>query len=247
MNSATLALGRPTPGVPRLTASIVASVVIHACLLFAAAAAWRALPPAARGTDQPVLEATILALPSVNIEAPVPLDLLAAGEPMQTMLPIPVAPPPSQASLPGISVVPANVPIEAEFAAVGNISSGISNGLRLFGAKLPDQMKARFPYVVTQPPQLAGTLVAMYPAKGARAGRSLALSALLMIDTGGRITEARVLPDEPLFIAAVLAALKGAVFKPARVDGHPVAYWTVMDFRFDIDGPTAPDGKRLDR
>jgi len=208
---------------------------------------WRALPPAARGTDQPVMEATLLALPSVKVEAPLPLDLLTNGEPIETMLPAPVAPPAQPASLLGISMIPANVPIDAEFAPVGNISSGVTNGSRLFGDNLAEMMKSRYPTPVSQPPQLVGSMVAMYPVKGARKGQSLALSALLMIDAGGRITEARVLPDDPVFVAAVMAALKTATFKPAKAAGHPVPYWMVIDFHFAIDGPTGPDGKRLDR
>jgi hypothetical protein len=56
-----------------------------------------------------------------------------------------------------------------------------------------------------------------------------------------------VLPNDPSFAAAIIAALKGARFKPAERAGKPVPYWTVLEFRFKIDGPTGPDGKRLDQ
>ena len=247
MNTATLAWAHQPTGIPRLSASIVASVAIHACLLFIAAIMFRALPPAAKGDDTPVTVATILAAPTFKLEVPMPLDSISSGEPMRMMLPLPIPPPLQPASLSGLSLSPVRVPLEAEFAPVGNISSGIGNGARLFGDKLADKMRAPYPQPVSHAPQLVGSLVAMYPVKGARKGQSMGLSALLMIDAGGRITEARVLPDEPAFVAAVLAALRNAVFKPAKADGRAVPYWIVIDFRFDIAGPTGPDGKRLDR
>jgi hypothetical protein len=247
MNTATLPFDDRPAGIPRLSVPLVVSLAIHVCLLFIAAMVFRAMPPAAKGADQPATVATLLALPTVKLVVPVPIELMSRGEPMQSMLPIPVPPAAEPASLPGLSVSPVAVPLVAEFAPVGNISSGTGNGARLFGDKLAEKMRARYPDVPAQPPQLASSLVAMYPVKGARKGQSMSLSALLMVDAGGRITEARVLPDEPVFVAAVLAALRNAAFKPAKLDGKPVPYWTVIDFRFDIDGPTGPDGKRLDR
>jgi TonB family protein len=245
--SATLPGWRPE--LPRLSASLVASLAIHGALLVLLTAVLRAMPAPSRGSDTPIMQATLLTQ-QVQIDPAtlVPLDVLAPAEPLQKMLPIPL-PPPSAAAppLPGISVVPAKVQTDVEFASVGNIASGISNGVKMFGDRLSDQMRARFPEPVAQGPQLAGPLVAMYPAAGAREGRSMTLSALLMIDESGQITEARVLPDDPVFVPAVIAALRNASFKPAKRDGRSVPYWTVLDFRFTIAGPTAPNGKRLDR
>ena len=108
-------------------------------------------------------------------------------------------------------------------------------------------MASRFSAPPARAPRLDGSLSMLYPVKGALKGQSLSLSALLMIDDNGRISEARVLPDDPVFVAAVLAALKNAIFVPAQIDGKAIPYWTVLDFKFTIDGPTGPDGKRLER
>ena len=63
----------------------------------------------------------------------------------------------------------------------------------------------------------------------------------------GHVVEVRVLPDDSMFVVAVMAALKNARFSPATEDGKPIPYWAVLDFSFKIDGPTAADGRRLDR
>jgi hypothetical protein len=55
------------------------------------------------------------------------------------------------------------------------------------------------------------------------------------------------MPEDPSFAAAITAALKGAKFTPAERAGKAVPYWTVLDFTFNIDGPTAPNGRRLDQ
>jgi TonB family protein len=149
--------------------------------------------------------------------------------------------------LAGISVNPATAVIEEEFAPVGHINNSTGNGRDDFGLRLPDQMQERFPQGASVTPTPIGSLSALYPTKAARLGRSMKLSALLMIDAAGNITEARVLPNDPSFAAAIIAALKGARFKPAERAGKPVPYWTVLEFRFKIDGPTGPDGKRLDQ
>ncbi len=231
----------------RLPLSLSASIVIHAILLVAAALVLRAMP-ATVGSDSrtKALSATIVVLTPIIFDDAF-LQPITPAEPLQTMLPAPVAPQPRTTPLPGVSATPATIQVIAEFIPVGRISYGVSDGTRLFGAGFRTQMAARFADIPARAPRLNGTLSVLYPVKGAMAGRSLALSALLLIDARGKISEARVLPEDPVFIAAVLAALKNSAFYPAELDGRPIPYWTVLDFNFTIDGPTGQDGKRLDR
>jgi hypothetical protein len=249
MNAATLPLpgSRDWPMRLRLPLSLTASIVVHAALLVAAAIVLRAMP-ATVGNDSP---ATALSA-SIVVQTPIVFDdalmqPITPAEPLQTMLPAPVAPQPRMTPLPGVSATPATIQVVADFIPVGRISYGVSDGTRLFGAGMRAQMATRFTDIPARAPRLNGTLSVLYPTKGAMAGRSLALSALLLIDEHGKISEARVLPEDPVFIAAVLAALKNSRFYPAEFDGKPISYWTVLDFNFTIDGPTGPDGKRLDR
>jgi hypothetical protein len=249
MNAAATARLLPrNPESVRLPLSLTASIVIHALLLIAAATLLRAMPATlVRDGGPNVLTANLIALPPLNLEPALPLDMLDPPAPMPSMLPTPEAPPARVTPLAGVSVAPATIQVDAEFAPVGKISYGVSDGVKLFGPDLRTQMAERYAQIPARPPRLNGTISVMYPIKGAMAGKSLALTALLMIDQAGRITEARVLPDDPVFVAAVLVALKNAVFYPAQIDGNPIPYWTVVDFNFTIDGPTGPDGKRLDR
>lgn len=233
----------------RLPLSFTASVVVHVMLLVTLGLLLRAMPGTIGSNSVPpgTLSATIIAVPQLKLVPDLPLPLLVPVQPMQQMLPVPPAPTSRNTPTPGISAAPATVQANAEFAPVGRVSYGVGDGSNLFGAGLGERMASRFSARAARTPRLNGTLSMFYPIKGAAKGRSLALSALLMIDARGKIAEARVLPDDPEFVAAVLAGLKNAVFHPAQREGKPIPYWTVIDFKFSIEGPTGPDGKRLDR
>ncbi len=232
----------------RLPLSFTASVAIHALLFVVAAATLRALPATISHDVLPatLLSADIIYLPPLDEMVLVPLPEITV-EPIQ-----PVVPPPDisitrTTQLPGKSVDPATIQIAVEFAPVGRISYGISDGKRLFGPGLAARMSKDYQAIPARSPRLNGTLSVMYPVKGAAIGQSLVLTALLTIDERGAISGARVLPDDPVFVAAVLEALKGARFVPAEFAGKPIPYWAALDFEFTIAGPTGPDGKRLDR
>lgn len=247
MNAA--ALPASSPVALRLPASLAASLAIHVVLLVALGILLRAMP-ATLGSQRvasQALTADIITLPDLNPELTAPLPALALVQPIHEMLPLPIAPVTRNTPEPGLSTAPATIQASAEFAPVGRISYRFGDGARLFGADLAKRMSARFPEVAARPPRIDGSLSAMYPVKAAREGRSQALSALVSIDADGRITDVRVLPDDPVFAAAVMAAVRNARFQPAQVLGKPAPYWAVLDFTFKIDGPTGPDGRRLDR
>jgi hypothetical protein len=150
-------------------------------------------------------------------------------------------------ALPGISINPAVTVIDEPFSPVGRISSRIGNGRSEYGLDVADKMKTRFPEAASRTSTAVGSMSVLYPTRAAAEGRSQDLSALLIIDAAGKVTEVRVMPNDPPFAAAVIAALKGARFTPAERAGKPVPYWLVMDFRFSIDGPTGPRGEPLNR
>ncbi len=172
------------------------------------------------------------------------------------LTPLPMSPlPPSLADvspiirtpIPGISVDPATFIIDEPFAPVGHIVNTLGNGRAQFGANIADQMKQRFPQAAARTPVPIGAFPTLYPARAAREGRSLKLAALLTISADGRVTEVRVMPDDPPFVQAIVAALKNARFTPAEREGKLVPYWTIIEFRFEIDGPTNSRGERIDR
>jgi TonB family protein len=247
MNAAVLPASPPIA--LRLPASLAVSLAIHVVLLVSIGVLLRAMP-ATLGPQRNVaqaLTADIITLPELSPELTAPLPALAPVEPIREMMPPPVAPVSRNTPEPGLSTAPATIQASAEFAPVGRISYRFGDGVRLFGADLAKRMAARFPEVAARPPRIDGSLSAMYPVKAAREGRSQALSALVSIDAQGHITDVRVLPDDPVFAAAVMAAVRNARFQPAQILGKPAPYWAVLDFTFKIDGPTGPDGKLLDR
>ena len=243
----------------RMPASLAVSLLIHLLLLVCITLIVREMPAvvAPRNSTAASLAATLAMAPAAQPvlemlqELPPPAPLPPMASPPQTADSAPVssaaATPLLHTPLAGISVNPATAVIEEEFAPVGHINNSTGNGRDDFGPRLPDQMQERFPDGASVTPTPIGSLSALYPTKAARQGRSMKLSALLMIDASGNITEARVLPNDPSFAAAIIAALKGARFKPAERAGKAIPYWTVLEFRFKIDGPTGPDGKRLDQ
>ena len=49
-----------------------------------------------------------------------------------------------------------------------------------------------------------------------------------------------LVPDDPMFRSAVMAAIDGAVFTPAELDGDPMPYWLILEFVFRIDAGRPP-------
>jgi hypothetical protein len=246
--TATFRIERSGPSA-RMPLSIAASVAIHLAVLVLIGVLLQAMPATILKHDRglPSLTADIIALPALSDEPRPLLPPLAPAEPIRQMLPLPLAPPSRMTPAPGLSSAPATIQVNAELAPVGRISYGFSKGTKQFGADLAQRMASRYPQQPARPPRVEGSLAVLYPVKAAAEGRSLTLSALLSIDAEGHVVEVRVLPDDSVFVAAVMAALRNARFSPATGDGKPIPYWAVLDFAFKIDGPTAADGRRIDR
>jgi hypothetical protein len=239
----------PPPSAARLPASLAASFAIHVAMLALLGLLLRAMPATVgphRGASTP-LTADIIVLPDLSEELSPMVPLREPVEPIREMLPPPLAPVSRNTPEPGLSASPATIQASADLVPVGRISYGFGDGARRFGSGLAKEMSARYPVQPGRLPGVSGSLSLMYPVKAAAEGRSQELSALLSIDADGRIVDIRVLPDDSVFAAAVMAALRNAHFQPATSAGKAIAYWRVLDFTFKIDGPTGPDGKRLDR
>jgi len=227
-----------------LSASLLASIAFHIGLLVFLGTVLRPLPVslfASPGAPTP-LSAILVALRAPEAEK-VPVR---SEETPQRPTPIPpVVAPPRKSPVGGQSMAPAIVAAEPEFAPIGRISMSIGTHPRDFGTTVVATLAERFPYTPARVPVLKGGLSVMYPVKAARAGTSMKISALVLVDAGGNIAEIQFAPDDPLFAAAVIDSLRSSRFSPASFDGKPVPYWAILEFRFDIEGPTGPDGKRL--
>jgi TonB family protein len=114
-------------------------------------------------------------------------------------------------------------------------------------AKAPDQEKLKpedadsLPvpseeYLVTQMPELAQEVRVPYPPEARQKGIEGAVVMDILIDASGKVREARLIqgPDESLNQAA-LTAVKGFVFKPARVQDKPVAVRIRYAYRFVLE------------
>jgi outer membrane biosynthesis protein TonB len=234
---------------PSLPASFAASIAIHVAILVMLGVLLRAMP-ATVGVHRDVpspLTADIIVQPDLSEEIQPMPPVREPLDAIREMLPPPIAPVSRNTPEPGLSTAPATIQANPQLVPVGKISYGFGNGARRFGADLAKDMAVRYPTRPARLPSVSGSLSALYPAKAAAEGRSQELSALLSIDADGRVVDIRVLPNDSAFVPAVIATLKNARFQPATIAGKAIPYWAVLDFTFTIDGPTGPDGKRLDR
>jgi outer membrane biosynthesis protein TonB len=96
-----------------------------------------------------------------------------------------------------------------------------------------------------RPPLPRGAVITHYPLEAARSHISARIAAVLTIDAAGRVVteDTRLVPDDPMFRAAVIEAIDRAEFSPAELDGNSIPYWLILDFVFYIDpaqgAPTA--------
>ena len=83
-------------------------------------------------------------------------------------------------------------------------------------------------------------MITGYPVEAARSHISARIAAILTIDAAGKVVPAdtRLVPDDPMFHSAVVAAIDQSVFTPAELDGDPMPYWLILEFVFRIDPPS---------
>jgi TonB family protein len=227
----------------RLSIAIAVSVVIHALTL----AALRGLPAtpytfAEGGVGSlPALQA-VLAGPAAQPEPeePTPLEPMINPNLVQPPVAKPVETlfgrkPAATTPIPGGGPTRPG-PASPDFSvAVGTIADPARLG--------PDyvaQLAQRFPKPVQKVPMLLGAPVVVYPRPAIEAGIEGRFAALVTVDPQGRVTDAKMVVEDPLFGPVMLAALKDAEFAPAQFDGDAVAYWAIVEFIFTIGRPAPP-------
>lgn len=99
------------------------------------------------------------------------------------------------------------------------------------------RLAQRFPVRAARPPLTRGAVITGYPLEAARSHISARIAAILTIDAAGKVVPAdtRLVPDDPMFHSAVLAAIDQAAFTPAELNGDPMPYWLILEFVFRID------------
>jgi TonB family protein len=232
----------PAPADRRLWGFVAASVATHALLLVAVFALLRpALVPPKLGDPIAI---------NVEIAAAAPIDtltLMQAESPLTLMPLLPALPQPLplprlrepikvEGEAPG-APTPAAPPIDTTpIDVIGSVVVGPVVDL----ARLPPSDAARirqsFAATVHREPQLAGSLAVAYPTAALRLRSEGRVLVLVTLDAEGRIADAKAFPEQSAFGPPVLAALKGARFRPALLDDKPVPYWAMLEFVFTIAG-----------
>jgi protein TonB len=84
------------------------------------------------------------------------------------------------------------------------------------------------------PPTLIRYVPPQYPAEAARTGQTGQVSVGVIIDTAGRIGDARVIAaSDPVFAAPAITAVRQWRFTPGRKNGQLIG----MSFIFPVDFP----------
>jgi len=84
------------------------------------------------------------------------------------------------------------------------------------------------------PPTLIRYVPPQYPAEAARTGQTGRVSVGVIIDTAGRVEDARVIAaSDPVFAAPAIAAVRQWRFTPGRKNGQLIG----MSFIFPVDFP----------
>ena len=85
-----------------------------------------------------------------------------------------------------------------------------------------------------QPPRKVKHVAPVYPELAIRTRLSGMVIVECVIDTGGRVTSARVLRGHPLLDAAAVAAVEQWGYEPTRLNGVPVAVQMTVTVRFQV-------------
>jgi outer membrane biosynthesis protein TonB len=119
----------------------------------------------------------------------------------------------------------------------GSVAVGPLGNPERVSAATAARLAERFPVHAARPPIPAGAVITAYPLEAAQGQISARIAAILTIDASGKVVseDTRLVPDDPMFRSAVLAAIQGASFLPAQLDGDPIRYWLILEFVFQID------------
>ncbi len=249
----------------RLWLALVASALAHCLGLIIFAGLLLPLPlPVWVKLGQPAVVEVVLAGPEPAAVAPQPeapvevakprLEIEPAVTPLPAPLPQQPAPDPpapvrrTDPRPPAAPLTGAATPTEPLPEAVaddtpippGDVAVGAAESSAVLGTTQALRLAQRFPQEVATRPRLQDPLVVPYPARAARAHREARVSALLIIDSDGKVLETTLLPDDQLFGPTVRDALAGAKFRAAEAESRPVPHWMVMEFVFTMRPTRAP-------
>jgi protein TonB len=136
-------------------------------------------------------------------------------------------------------VAPKEIPKEAPKAAPTNrpasaevVSGGVSNGTGT-GVGGGDSA-VDLPEEATPPQALTQDLQPSYPEAARAAGREGLVILKFTVTRDGRVSNIKVLKGEPPFVDAAIAKVKTILFKPATVNGVPIAVFKIMRFPFRL-------------
>ena len=243
----------------RVWLSFGASVLAHALALAILAGLLLPLPtPVWIRLGQPASLKVLLSEPQPAETAAPPMTLTEVAPPPPVIAPVttplpapkppepqPEPPAPVLRSEPRQAAAPATgaqTPTETTPDAVaedaplppGDVAVGATENAEAMGHTLALRLAQRFPERVGKAPQLQAPLMIPYPPQAARARREARIAALLVIDASGTVLETTLSPEDTLFGPTVQAALAGAKFKPAEIEGRPAPYWVVLEFVFTM-------------
>jgi TonB family protein len=234
-------LRRPSePHERRMTFALLCSAAFHALVASTIALIWALTPvtESPAGSEHPVVRAVLAERPSAPDFAEVvllplpPVD--AAPAPLASLDPAPHMPPRATHSAPQAVSAPVAGPI-AGADPNGSVTVGMLDASTVRQGPAA-RLAERFPRA-DKLPRVLGTPIVAYPPAARHAQASGRVSAVLELDERGKVTQSVLVPEHPLFGAAVTEALNEMRFAPAEVASKPVPYWAVVEFVFTI-GPS---------
>jgi hypothetical protein len=227
----------------RLSIAVAISVVLHALTL----ASLRGLPAgvtayAIGGSGSlPSLQAVLAgpvtqAVPEAELQPPEPainpnLVVPPQAKPVETLF---------GRTRPATAPLSGGGPVEPGSGPEVGVAVGTIADPAKLGGDYVTQLAQRFPQPVQQVPLLLGAPVVVYPQAALQASIQGRFAAVVSIDALGKVTEARLVIDDPLFGPVMLEALRTAEFAPARDGTATVPYWAIVEFVFTIGRPIAP-------
>lgn len=234
----------PTAAAERsLGVSMLASTLLHVLVIVALAsiAPKTSLLPGWKGMNAPIQVELQQPVVPVSEPAVAPVTVITVPEAPPAPEPLPPQVPPAKAPLP-ISAA-SSLPAKQLSMRAGppSLTGSITVGLLHDPAKLSiataARLEQRFPVAAARPPKLGGAVIARYPPDAARARQSARVAAVLTVDASGKIVDQDTIlvPDDPMFHDAVLAAVASAKFTAAELEGKKIPYWVILNFFFDID------------
>ena len=134
-------------------------------------------------------------------------------------------------------------PAEVPHPEVGDEASGGPAGEALSGEPASEPGASGLEVVDDHPapgtwvvrdvePEIVTRVVPPYPEFAYEAHVEGTVFVQVLVGRDGRVSEAIVRRGDPMLCDAALAAARATRFRPASANGHPVAVWVLMPFRF---------------